>query len=74
VLAPLHLLQDCRAQVTLAIAASEDAVQYARSLYANLHRLDNSGADKLLIAAPPNSSQWEAVRDRLRRAEAAKTE
>jgi L-threonylcarbamoyladenylate synthase len=70
VLAPLHLLQDCRAQVTLAIAASEDATEYAHSLYANLHRLDKSGADKLLVAAPPATGPWEAVHDRLQRAQA----
>ncbi|MGH6611046.1 MAG: L-threonylcarbamoyladenylate synthase [Burkholderiaceae bacterium] len=68
VLAPLHVLQRCRARVALAIAASEQADEYGRSLYANLHRLDRSGADLLLIAEPP--ADWEAVRDRLRRAEA----
>jgi L-threonylcarbamoyladenylate synthase len=70
VLAPLHLLQGCRANVVLAIAAAEDASEYARALYANLHRLDRSGADRLLIAAPSRTGEWEAVHDRLRRAQA----
>ena len=70
VLAPLSMLQDCRAEVTLAIAASESCDEYARSLYAHLHRLDSSGADRLLIAAPPAGAQWDGVRDRLQRAEA----
>jgi len=73
VLAPLTLLQNCRANVSLAIAAAEEAADYARMLYSALHRLDSSGADRLLIAAPPDGPQWEAVRDRLLRAEAAKT-
>ena len=73
VLAPLSLLQHCRADVALAIAAAEDADDYARVLYVSLHRLDASGADRMLIAAPPDGPQWEAVRDRLRRAETAKT-
>ena len=70
VLAPLHLLQSCRANVALAIAAAEDPGEYARALYANLHRLDRSGADQLLIAAPPRTGEWEAVHDRLQRAQA----
>ncbi len=74
VLAPLHLLQGCRANVALAIAAAESADDYARSLYANLHRLDTSNAARLVIAAPPAGPEWEAVHDRLRRAEAGATE
>lgn len=70
VLAPLRILQNCRAEVTLAIAASESCDEYTRALYANLHRLDSSGADRLLIAAPPAGAEWDGVRDRLRRAEA----
>ena len=73
-LAPLSMLQNCRASVALAIAATENADEYARSLYANLHRLDSAGADCLVIAAPPAGPQWEAVHDRLRRAEAGGTE
>ena len=70
VLAPLSLLENSRADIALAIAAASDPDDYARLLYSSLHRLDASGADRMLVAAPPDGSQWEAVRDRLRRAEA----
>lgn len=73
VLAPLHTLQNCRARVQLAIAAPESYDEYARLLYSNLHRLDASGADRLLIAAPPVGPQWDGVRDRLQRAQAGAT-
>ena len=69
VLAPLSLLENCRADVVLAIAAPTDPDQYARLLYSSLHRLDASGASRMLVAAPPEAPQWDAVRDRLRRAE-----
>jgi L-threonylcarbamoyladenylate synthase len=70
VLAPLSLLENCRADIALAIAAASHPDDYARLLYSSLHRLDASGADRMLVAAPPDGPQWEAVRDRLRRAEA----
>ncbi len=70
VLAPLGLLENCRADVALAIAAPDRADDYARLLYSSLHRLDTSGADRVLVAAPPAGPQWAAVSDRLRRAQA----
>ena len=70
VLAPMSVLENCRAEVALAIAAAEHADDYARMLYSSLHRLDSSGADRLIVAAPPTGSQWEAIHDRLRRAQA----
>jgi L-threonylcarbamoyladenylate synthase len=41
---------------------------YARHLYAALRTLDNEGADRILIEAPPLDPAWAAVRDRLTRA------
>ena len=41
---------------------------YARTLYAELRLLDAAGLDVLLVEAPPEDTQWDAVNDRLRRA------
>ena len=46
----------------------EDAEAYARALYAELHRCDEEGAECILVEAPPEGSEWEGIRDRLRRA------
>ena len=51
------------------LAADPDA--YASELYAALHRLDDAGCDEILVAAPPVTSAWLAVHDRLRRAAAS---
>jgi L-threonylcarbamoyladenylate synthase len=41
---------------------------YAQRLYAALRELDTAGCERILIEAPPQSAEWSAVRDRLRRA------
>lgn len=41
---------------------------YAQKLYAALRELDTAGCDEILIESPPESPEWAAVRDRLRRA------
>jgi L-threonylcarbamoyladenylate synthase len=48
--------------------ASADAASYAHDLYATLRELDAGGASLIVVAAPPASAEWSAVRDRLRRA------
>jgi L-threonylcarbamoyladenylate synthase len=58
------------ANAVLWIAAPEDPARYAHDLYANLRALDASGAWGILVEAPPDSAAWEAVNDRLRRAQA----
>ena len=45
-----------------------DAAGFARALYAELRVLDASGADMILVEAPPDGADWHAVGDRLRRA------
>ena len=41
---------------------------YAQRLYAALRELDTAGCEHILVEAPPESPEWAAVRDRLRRA------
>lgn len=53
------------------INAGRRADAYARELYVNLRTLDKSGAKQILIEEVPVGEQWEAVRDRLRRAASA---
>lgn len=43
-------------------------VHYARRLYAELRNADRLAPDRILVEAPPGSSAWDAIRDRLRRA------
>jgi L-threonylcarbamoyladenylate synthase len=45
-----------------------DPVSYASHLYAVLHELDAAGLDRILVTMPPDTDDWLAVRDRLRRA------
>ncbi len=70
-LAPAAALLDRPAHVVLRLLAPPTAAEYARRLYALLHQLDESGAERLLVAEPPQGDDWEAVHDRLRRAAAA---
>lgn len=41
---------------------------YAAALYEVLHQADNGGYDWIAVELPPDTAEWEAVRDRLRRA------
>jgi L-threonylcarbamoyladenylate synthase len=50
------------------IALPEDARGYARLFYAALHSLDAAGCDLILVEAAPDTAEWAAIRDRLRRA------
>jgi L-threonylcarbamoyladenylate synthase len=59
-----------QAMVTSWIAARRDAALYGHDLYANLRKLDGSGAKRILVEAPPSEPEWEAVNDRLMRAAA----
>ncbi len=45
-----------------------DPQRYAAQLYSTLHTLDEAGVDRIVIQLPPNTPEWLAVRDRLRRA------
>jgi len=50
------------------IAMPAKAAPYAIRLYAELHRLDECDLPEILVQAPPETSEWEAVWDRLRKA------
>jgi L-threonylcarbamoyladenylate synthase len=50
----------------LVLAATPDG--YAHDLYAALRAMDAMAADIILVEAPPQGSEWQAVNDRLRRA------
>jgi L-threonylcarbamoyladenylate synthase len=42
--------------------------RYAQKLYAALRELDNAECEQILVEAPPDTAEWAAVRDRLKRA------
>jgi L-threonylcarbamoyladenylate synthase len=45
-----------------------DPADYSAQLYAVLHQLDDASLDRLVVVLPPDTEEWAAVRDRLRRA------
>jgi L-threonylcarbamoyladenylate synthase len=50
------------------ISLPSDPERAATLLYEALHRLDQVGLDLLLVERPPDSPEWDAIRDRLTRA------
>jgi L-threonylcarbamoyladenylate synthase len=50
---------------------SADPREYAADLYAALHRLDDAGVARIVVQEPPDTEEWLAIRDRLRRAAAS---
>jgi L-threonylcarbamoyladenylate synthase len=46
----------------------DDPAGYASQLYAVLHELDAADLDRIVVTLPPDTDDWLAVRDRLRRA------
>jgi len=69
VLAPAMALLDWTGDVVLRLIAPAQADEYGRRLYALLHQLDAAGVQRILVTRPPQGPQWDAVRDRLQRAE-----
>ena len=45
-----------------------DSIGYSAQLYAALHLLDAAGLDRIVVETPPDTDDWLAVHDRLRRA------
>ena len=50
------------------VAMSRVPEEYAANFYATLRELDAMGLREIFIEMPPDRPQWEAVRDRIRRA------
>ena len=69
VLAPAQALLDRTRDVVLRMIAPAQPADYARRLYALLHELDAAGAERILVVRPPSGPAWEAVHDRLQRAQ-----
>jgi L-threonylcarbamoyladenylate synthase len=47
-----------------------DAEAFARAIYAELHHCDELGAELIVVESPPETDEWRAVADRLKRAAA----
>jgi len=47
-----------------------DAEAFARAIYAELHRCDETGAGAIVVEAPPELPEWAGIADRLHRAAA----
>jgi L-threonylcarbamoyladenylate synthase len=47
-----------------------DAEAFARAIYAELHGCDEAGAELIVVESLPESSEWFAISDRLKRASA----
>ena len=66
----LQLRHPPAAQVREVIAMPTEAESYAAQLYRVLHELDTRNYDWIAVNTPPDTPEWEAVRDRLQRAAA----
>lgn len=58
------------AEVIQQVRMPSDARTYAQRLYALLHELDRQKLDWIAVEPPPEGSEWDGIRDRLRRAAA----
>jgi L-threonylcarbamoyladenylate synthase len=52
----------------LRVEMPKDPRAYSKQLYAVLHALEEAGVERIVAALPPDTEEWLAVRDRLRRA------
>ncbi len=52
----------------MTVCLPADPAGYAAGLYDALHRLEDSGAERIYVQEPPMGDAWEAVHDRLKRA------
>lgn len=54
------------------LATTNDPVEYSRNLYSNLREIDSTGVAVILALLPPATGLGAAIRDRLRKAAAAR--
>jgi len=52
------------------VVMSDNPPEYAAKLYAALHELDEARLDRIIVTLPPETEEWFAVLDRLKRAAA----
>jgi L-threonylcarbamoyladenylate synthase len=64
----LLMIGDPSASTERQIVLSADPAIYAHDLYAALRRLDDLNLRAIYVQSPPDTPEWAAVRDRLRRA------
>jgi len=62
------LIDDAPPVASVWRVAPSDPVAYAHRLYASLRWLDQCGAQRILVEAPPRTPEWGAINDRLCRA------
>jgi L-threonylcarbamoyladenylate synthase len=55
-------------------ALPPDPAAYGAGLYAALHALDEAGVTRIVVELPPQTEEWLAVHDRLRRAATPRAE
>ena len=63
-----YLFRAHAARAARAIRMPEDAERYAAHLYSALHELDREGLPVISVEPPPETLEWAAIWDRLRRA------
>ena len=61
----------CRSQRVLQRRMPDDAVATAYQLFAVLREFDAQGVKLIWVETPPDTPEWEGVKDRLQRASAA---
>lgn len=59
---------EVREQYMLISHLAKEPGAYARALYSTLYQCDERGCKAIIVQAPPRTSQWEGVWDRLKRA------
>ena len=67
----LQLSQPPTRDAATCIAMPTNAEEYAAQLYRTLHALDDENYDWIAVEVPADTPEWEAVRDRLKRAASA---